>query len=134
LNCNQARLGEVYGLTPIEAGNVLLAAVITYQIGIVSFGPLDHVLDTRKWIAVGGTLVTIAMLAVLALASHPPVWVPIGAILCMGFFSVSSTMVMTHGRGIFPGPADRPRRGDHVRRRLHADALRHHRRRVRAVG
>ena len=59
-------------------------------------------LDTRKWIAVGGTLVTISMLAILALASHPPVWVPIGAILRIGFFSASSTMVMTHGRGIFP--------------------------------
>jgi predicted MFS family arabinose efflux permease len=95
-------LREVYGLTPIEAGNVLLAAVVTYQFGIVAFGPLDRVLDTRKWIAVGGTLVTISMLAILALASYPPVWVPIGAILGMGFFSASSTMVMTHGRGIFP--------------------------------
>jgi hypothetical protein len=28
--------------------------------------------------------------------------VPIGAILGMGFFSAASTMVMTHGRGIFP--------------------------------
>ena len=95
-------LREVYGLTAIEAGNVLLAAVITYQFGIIGFGPLDRVLDTRKWIAVGGTLVTIAMLAVLALASRPPVWVPIAAILCMGLFGAASTMVMTHGRGIFP--------------------------------
>src|SRR5258705_11878994 len=97
-----AFLREVYGLSPIEAGNVLLAAVITYQFGIIAFGPLDRVLDTRKGIAVGGTLVTITMLPILALASQPPVWVPIGAILCIGFFSASSTMVMTHGRGIFP--------------------------------
>jgi hypothetical protein len=47
-------------------------------------------------------LVIISMLATLALASHPPVWVPIGAIVGIGFFSASSTMVMTHGRGIFP--------------------------------
>ena len=89
-------------MSAIEAGNVLLAAVITYQLGIVSFGPLDRVLDTRKWIAIGGTLVTISMLATLALVSRPPVWVPIGAIVAIGFFSASSTMVMTHGRGIFP--------------------------------
>src|SRR2546430_2308638 len=95
-------LREVHGLSPIAAGNVLLLAVITYQIGILAFGPLDRVLDTRKWIAVAGTLMVIAILAVLALASQPPVWVPVGAILAMGFFSASSTMVMTHGRGIFP--------------------------------
>lgn len=95
-------LREVHGLSAIEAGNVLLVAVIAYQVGMLAFGPLDRLLDTRKWIAIGGTLVITAMLATLALASHPPVWVPIGAILGIGFFSASSTMVMTHGRGIIP--------------------------------
>ncbi|MBR1121160.1 MFS transporter [Bradyrhizobium lablabi] len=95
-------LREVHGFTPIEAGNVLLAAVITYQFGIVAFGPLDRRLDTRKWIAIGGTLAIVCTMAVLALASSAPVWVPVGAILCMGFFAASSTMVMTHGRGIIP--------------------------------
>jgi predicted MFS family arabinose efflux permease len=95
-------LREVYGLSAIAAGNVLLAAVITYQFGMLAFGPLDRMLDTRKWIAVGGSLVTIAVLATLALTTQSPIWVPIGAILVIGFFSAASTMVMTHGRGIFP--------------------------------
>jgi phosphatidylglycerophosphate synthase len=46
--------------------------------------------------------VIICILATLVLVSHPPVWVPIGAILGIGFFSASSTMVMTHGRGTIP--------------------------------
>ncbi len=69
---------------------------------MLAFGPLDRLLDTRKWIAVGGSMVTISILAALALASQPPLWVPIGAMLGIGFFSAASTMVMTHGRGIFP--------------------------------
>lgn len=95
-------LREVHGLTPIAAGNVLLAAVVTYQVGMMAFGPLDRMLDTRKWIAVGGSVAIIALLAVLALIPQPPLWVPIGAILGIGFFSATSTMVMTHARGIFP--------------------------------
>jgi predicted MFS family arabinose efflux permease len=95
-------LREVHGLTPIEAGNVLFLAVLTYQCGVITFGPLDRVLDTRKWIAVGGSIVTFSILAALALTSHPPLWVPIAAILGIGFSSAASTMVMTHGRGIFP--------------------------------
>ena len=95
-------LREVHGLSAIEAGNVLLVAVIAYQFGMLAFGPLDRLLDTRKWIAISGTSVIVATLATLALASHPPVWVPVGAILLIGFFSASSTMVMTHGRGIIP--------------------------------
>ena len=95
-------LREVHGLTPIEAGNVLLFAVVAYQVGMLAIGPLDRLLDTRKWLAIGGSLVIISILATLALVSHPPLWVPIGAILGIGFFSASSTMVMTHGRGIIP--------------------------------
>jgi MFS family permease len=97
-----AFLREVHGLSPIAAGNVLLCAVIAYQAGMLTFGPLDRRLDTRKGIAIGGTLVIVCLLAILALLSHPPVWLPVAVIIVMGFFSASSTMVMTHGRGIFP--------------------------------
>jgi len=95
-------LREVHGMSPIEAGNVLLAAVVAYQFGMLGFGPLDRLLDTRKWIVIGGTLLVIFLLATLALASHPPIWVPTGAIVAIGFFSASSTMVLTHGRGSIP--------------------------------
>ena len=95
-------LREVHGMSAIAAGNVLLVAVITYQFGILAFGPLDRLLDTRKWIALVASVIIIAILATLALASQPPLWLPVGAILCLGFFSASSTMVLTHGRGIFP--------------------------------
>jgi predicted MFS family arabinose efflux permease len=95
-------LREVYGLSPIAAGNVLLAAVVTYQVGMLVFGPLDRRLDTRKWIAVGGSLAIVALLAVLALVPRPPAWLPVAVICSIGFLSASSTMVMTHGRGIFP--------------------------------
>jgi predicted MFS family arabinose efflux permease len=95
-------LREVHGLSAIEAGNVLLIAVIAYQFGMLVFGPLDRLLDTRKWIATGGSLMIVAVLATLAVASHPPVWIPVSAIIAIGFFSASSTMVMTHGRGTIP--------------------------------
>ncbi|MEA2939482.1 MAG: hypothetical protein QOD09_11 [Bradyrhizobium sp.] len=95
-------LREVHGLSAIAAGNVLLVAVIAYQFGMLAFGPLDRLLDTRKWIAAAGTLVIISILATLALASRPPIWVPVSAVIVIGFFSASSTMVMTHGRGTIP--------------------------------
>lgn len=95
-------LREVHGFSPIEAGNVLLAAVVAYQMGMLVFGPLDRRFDTRKWIAVGGTTMIISLLALLAVVPQPPAWLPIAVICCIGFFSASSTMVMTHGRGIFP--------------------------------
>jgi len=95
-------LREVYGFTPLQAGNVLLGAVVCYQVGVLCFGPLDRVLDTRKWIAISGSSVIVGILATLAIAHNPPSWLPVAGILGIGFFSAASTMVMTHGRGIFP--------------------------------
>ncbi len=94
-------LREVHGLSAIAAGNVLLAAVVAYQIGILGFGPLDRVLDTRKWIVIGGTSVIATLFAALALLPQPPAMVPIAIIVALGFFSASGTMALTHGRGIF---------------------------------
>jgi predicted MFS family arabinose efflux permease len=95
-------LREVHGLSGIEAGNVLLTAVVAYQIGMLTFGPLDRLLDTRKWIAVAGTSAIAAILGILALVGQAPAWLAIVAIIAIGFLSASSTMIMTHGRGIFP--------------------------------
>jgi MFS family permease len=76
--------------------------VIAYQCGMLTFGPLDRVLDTRKWIAIAGTTTIAVILGTLALVSGAPSWLAIAAIICIGFLSASSTMIMTHGRGIFP--------------------------------
>jgi len=95
-------LREVHGLTKVQSGNVLLMAVVAYQIGMLTFGPLDRVLDTRKWIAVAGTLVIAGILGALALLGQPPLWLAVAAIIGIGFVSSSSTLVMTHGRAIFP--------------------------------
>lgn len=95
-------LREVHGLSKIDSGNVLLGAVLSYQLGVLLFAPMDRVLDTRKWIAFGGTLAVAAILATMAIWVHPPVWVPIAGIMAIGFVSASSTMVMAHGRGVLP--------------------------------
>ena len=95
-------LREVHGLSRIEAGNVLLGAVLAYQVGVLLFGPLDRILDTRKWIAIFGTVMIAGILGTLALVGQAPTWLAIGGIMLIGFVSASSTMLMTHGRAVFP--------------------------------
>ena len=95
-------LREVHGLTAVQAGHVLLAGVVAYQVGMLTFGPLDRILDTRKWIAIAGTLAVAAVLALLAAIPHPPAWLAAALIIAIGYLSASSTMIMAHGRGIFP--------------------------------
>jgi MFS family permease len=95
-------LREVFGMTRIESGNILLLAVISYQVGVLTIGPMDRVLNTRKWIAFTGTAVVAAIMAMLAVWERPPSWIPVAAILIIGYVSACSTMVMAHARGLFP--------------------------------
>jgi predicted MFS family arabinose efflux permease len=94
-------LQEVHGLSKTGFGNVLLAAVVAYMIGQLVIGPLDRVFDTRKKIAIAGTLVIAAMIATLALVPSPPLWLAIAVIVGIGLISPSSTMVLAHGRATF---------------------------------
>ncbi len=95
-------LREVHGLSNIQSGNVLLAAVIAYQIGILVVGPLDKLFDTRKRIGLAGALAIVTILAMLTLWPQPPVWVAVSAIVLLGLCSSCSTIIMAHGRGILP--------------------------------
>ncbi len=83
---------------------MLLVAVIAYQVGVLVFSPLDRVFDTRKCIAIGRHPVD---------RRHPGRARPVGHGRRLwvrdrrrssgsGFLSPCSTMVMAHGRGIFP--------------------------------
>jgi predicted MFS family arabinose efflux permease len=94
-------LREAHGLSITQSANVLLTAVVAYQCGMLCFGPLDRLLDTRKWIAIGGTSAIAFILGLLAL-TPAPTWLAVAAIVGIGYFSASSTMIMTHGRAIFP--------------------------------
>ena len=132
-------LREVHGLTIIQSGNVLLAAVLAYQVGMLTFGPLDRMLDTRKWIAIGGTRDD---------RPDPRNAGPGGRRVPVG----GGRRDRRHGLlqrvqhhdhdprpGHFPRPPDRARHVDHEHlrdagRRLHADAVGDHPRCVRAAG
>lgn len=95
-------LREVHGLSKIQSGNVLLASVVAYQVGMLMFPPLDRMLDTRKWISLTGGLCLVGMLATLALWREPPVWVPVMMVIGIGLSAACSTMTITHGRASIP--------------------------------
>ena len=130
-------LREVHGLFQHRIRQRPAGAVIAYQVGMLVCGPLDRVLDTRKWIAIAGTSVIAAILGGLALEP-------------------SAAMVANHRHRRhrlpqrlqhhdddprprhIPRQADRPRHGDHEHQRhaggrLHAEPVGHHPRRLRAA-
>jgi MFS family permease len=95
-------LADVHGLDGTTRGNVLLAMAMAQLVGILVYGPLDRVFDTRKWVIVPGAVTSIALLA--ALACVPGLPLAAAVVLLVLFCGVTSYAVhiVSHGRSLFP--------------------------------
>ena len=67
-------LREVHGLGQEQASFVLLGLVVTYNLGTLGYGPLDHWFGTHKRVVAAGATASALCLAVLALWPWLPFW------------------------------------------------------------
>lgn len=95
-------LSEVYGASAATIGWVTLAMGLAMVAGSLSYGPLDRMFGTRKWIILPGNL--IAAVACLALFAAPGAGVVSASILlsAIGFFTMTYAVVIAHARSYFP--------------------------------
>jgi MFS family permease len=95
-------LHDVHGLGGVERGNVLIAMAMGQMIGLVLLGPVDRLLDTRKWVAVGGGLATLSVLVVLAIDPALPTPIAIGLLVLLAAASSYGPVVVSHARTHYP--------------------------------
>jgi hypothetical protein len=79
--------------------SVMVFAMIT---GAFAYGPLDRWFGTRKWVVVGGTVVTIGGLAALALMPSMGVGAASAAFGVIGGFGLTYGVLMAHARAFLP--------------------------------
>jgi predicted MFS family arabinose efflux permease len=96
-------LYNVYKLDGVERGNVLFAMGAAQILGILSYGPMDRLLRSRKKVVLGGAMISVALLAVLALLPRPSLAVAVVllAAFCF-FFCAFGTVIVAQGRTLFP--------------------------------
>ncbi|HKZ04147.1 MAG TPA: MFS transporter [Methylomirabilota bacterium] len=95
-------LHDVHGLTPLARGNVLLAMGLAQIAGILAYGPLDRVFNTRKRVVMAGAAGSIALLAALAMAPRPPVWLAVLLLVAFCLVTAYGIVIVAHGRSLFP--------------------------------
>jgi predicted MFS family arabinose efflux permease len=95
-------LYNVHHLDGVARGNVLLAMGVAQTLGILGYGPMDRLLRSRKKVVFGGTFISMALLACLALLSHPPLWVATALLMAFSLFCAFGTIVVAQGRALFP--------------------------------
>lgn len=95
-------LENVFGADSLAIGRVTLAMGIAMIVGSIVYGPLDKILNTRKWIIFVGNLVTLSAVAILA--SHPTSsFIQVSVLfVAVGLFGTSYGVLMAHGRSFVP--------------------------------
>jgi MFS family permease len=95
-------LYDVYGLDTVARGNVLLAMGVAQVLGILFYGPLDRLFNSRKRVVVGGALLTIATLAGLSLPSALPLELAVFLLVALCFVTSYGIVIVAHGRSLYP--------------------------------
>jgi predicted MFS family arabinose efflux permease len=94
-------LHDVHGLDTLHRGHVLLGMAVAQTLGTLLVGPLDRILNTRKWVVVAAASITLASLAVLATVSVS-LPVAVGLLLVLSASSTYGSVLYAQVRGLFP--------------------------------
>ncbi|MBV1896316.1 MAG: MFS transporter [Rhodobacteraceae bacterium] len=95
-------LSDIYGLSTTQIGQATLVMGIAMIAGTLTYGPLDRILGTRKWLVIGGNSMVLLTLGMLITLSASNVFVTVGLLACLGFFGASFPVMIAHGRSFFP--------------------------------
>jgi MFS family permease len=95
-------LADVHGLDGPARGNVILAMALAQLAGVLAFGPLDRVFNTRKWIIAAGAAASIVLLGALALAPAPPLAAAVALLVGFSIASGYALHIVAHGSSLFP--------------------------------
>jgi MFS family permease len=95
-------LHDVHGLDGVDRGNVLLAMTAAQVAGMLWLVPLERRLNTRKGVIIGGAVVVIAILILLAVLAEPPLWLAIVLLVALCGASTYSPIIIAHAASLVP--------------------------------
>ncbi|WP_171212073.1 MFS transporter [Ruegeria sp. HKCCA5426] len=95
-------LSDIFALSTTQIGTATLIMGAAMIAGTFTYGPLDRILGTRKWVIFGGNALGVIALSLLCLWIDNSVWVSIVLISVIGFVGASFPVIMAHGRAFVP--------------------------------
>ena len=95
-------LSDVFDATTGTIGQATLVMGIAMILGTLAYGPLDRILGSRKWMIVGGTVLTLLPALILILLPGQGLWLSVALFCAIGFFGATYPVIMAHGRSFLP--------------------------------
>lgn len=95
-------LQDVFGLEKTQVGTATLVMGLAMILGTFVYGPLDRLLGTRKWVVLGGSVLSVALLAALVAFVGQSVLLSVALAAGIGFFGAAFPVIIAHGRAFVP--------------------------------
>ncbi|MGI9370614.1 MAG: MFS transporter [Ruegeria sp.] len=93
---------DVFGLSTTQIGTATLIMGAAMIAGTFVYGPLDRLLGTRKWVILGGNVLSALALLLLCLWIDDAVWLSVLLLALIGFTGAAFPVIMAHGRAFIP--------------------------------
>ncbi|WP_170335899.1 MFS transporter [Ruegeria arenilitoris] len=93
---------DIFGLSITQVGQATLIMGAAMIAGTFAYGPLDRLLGTRKWVILGGNLISSLFLLLLCLWISDSVWLSVLLMALIGFSGAAFPVIMAHGRAFIP--------------------------------
>ncbi len=95
-------LSDLFSADGLLIGQVTLWMAIAMIVGNLIYGPLDKLLNTRKWVVFGGNLLVLLALLVFVVQPVPGIAMATFLFIIIGAAGTSYGVVMAHGRAFLP--------------------------------
>lgn len=95
-------LSDVFGLGTAQVGQATLVMGVAMIAGTFTYGPLDRLLRTRKWVVFCGNFAAAIALGLLVAMIDKSVVLSVALIALIGFLGGSFPVIIAHGRSFFP--------------------------------
>lgn len=93
---------DIHGLDEVTRGWVLAAMATGQMLGLLLYGPLDRVFNSRRGVISTGAVGTIAILAALAVLEAPSLVVVVPLMVALCIVTSYNIVLFAHGRSLFP--------------------------------
>ena len=95
-------LADVYGADTLVIGEVTLFMALAMVAGSFIYGPLDTIFRTRKWVAVGGNLISLLAISYLAFNTVSGIPSTTLVLVVIGVCGMGYGLLMAHARAFLP--------------------------------
>ncbi len=97
-------LKDVHGLDGSDRGNVLMAVNVAMIVGVLAYGRLERLIDSRKWTMIGGAVATAGILGILAALPSPSLLHVTALLMALGCSGSYFMLAHAHARHVIPDP------------------------------